>query len=169
MPRENVELTSAVYPRPGTDICRLFRDEDSFARVRAAGSRFFTDDFESVFVFPGEIRTYAGLAGLRQAWLDWLEPWATYRIGIDELLDVGDRVVVLNRDHARRGDVDTEVELVGATILTFRNGKVARWEFYGDRAEALEAAGLAGDVHALPPEHAVSRAETSDGLSNDRS
>jgi ketosteroid isomerase-like protein len=169
MPRENVELARAVYPRPGSDICRLFRDEGSFARARASGSRFFTDDFESVIVFPGETRTYAGLAGLRQAWLDWLEPWATYRIGIDELLDVGDRVVVFDRDHARRGDVDKEVELVGATILTFRDGKVARWEFYVDRAEALEAAGLAGDVHALPPEHAVSRAETSDGLSNDRS
>ena len=142
MSRENVELARAVYPRPGTDICRLLREEDTFARLRDSGSRFFVDDFEAVFVFPGETRTYAGWAGLRKAWLDWLEPWATYRIGIDELVDVGDRVVVLDRDHGRRGDMDQEVELVAATILTFRDGKVTRWEFYGDRGDALEAVGL---------------------------
>jgi hypothetical protein len=56
-------------------------------------------------------------------------------------IDVGERVVVLDRDRGRREDMDEEV-LIGATILTFREGKVARWEFYSDRAEALEAAGL---------------------------
>ena len=154
---ENVELAKAVYPRPGTDLCRMLRDEDTFARLRDAASCFFADDFESVIVFPGETRTYTGFAELRTAWLDWLEPWATYRIGIDELVEVGDRVVVLDRDRARRADMDEDVELVGATILTFREGKVARWELYVDRAEALEAAGLAGDVHALPREHVPSR------------
>lgn len=77
-------------------------------------------------VFPGETRTYAGLAGLRQAWIDWLEPWATYRIGIDELVDLGDRVVVLDRDHGRRGDMDQDVELLGATILTFTATSASR-------------------------------------------
>ena len=142
MSQENVEIARVVYGQPGTDLCRLVRDEDEFARVREAVGPLFTDDFECVFVFPGETRTDAGLEGLRNNWLDWLEPWATYRVGIDELIDLGERVVVLDRDRARREDMDAEVEMVGATILTFREGKVARWEFYVDRALALEAVGL---------------------------
>jgi hypothetical protein len=147
MSGENVELARALYPRPGTDIIPLFRDEETFARMREASSPLFTDDFQSDFAFPGQTRTYVGLEGLRKNWLDWLEPWATYRVSIDELIDVGERVVVLDRDHGRREDVDEEVELIGATILTFREGKVARWEFYADRAEALEAANLADRAH----------------------
>jgi ketosteroid isomerase-like protein len=146
MSRENLELVKALFPRPGDDIVPLFRDEDSWARMREAFSPLFTDDFQSVMVFPAQTRTYAGLEGLRKNWLDWLEPWATYRSTIDELIEVGDRVVVLLRDHGRREDMETEVELIGATVLTFRGGKVARWEDYADRATALEAAGVAEDV-----------------------
>ncbi len=141
MSRENVELAKVVYAE-GTDLCRLVRDEDRFARVREAVGPLLADDFECVFVFPGETRTDAGLEGFRNNWLDWLEPWATYRVGIDELIDLGERVVVLDRDRGRREDLDEEVEMVGATILTFKEGKVARWEFYVDRARALEAVGL---------------------------
>ena len=102
-----------------------------------------TDDFQSVMVFPAETRTYAGPEGFRKNWLDWLAPWATYRTTIDELIDVGERVVLLLRDYGRRNDMETEVELIGASICTIRDGKIARWEDYGDRADALEAAGLA--------------------------
>lgn len=146
MSRENVELVKALIPQ-GTDIVPFFRDEDAFAGMRESLSPFLTDDFQSVMVFLGQTRTYAGIEGLRQNWLDWLEPWATYRTNFDELIDVGERVVILLRDHGRRKDMDEEVELIGATILTFRGGKVARWEDYAERADAFEAAGLTEDVH----------------------
>jgi hypothetical protein len=146
MSRENVELVKALFPPPGTDICALFRDEDAFARMLEALGPILTDDFESTAVFPGETRTYAGPEGLRKIWLDWLEPWATYRTSIDEVIEVGDRVVLLLRDHGRREDMDAEVEIIGASIATIREGKLARWEDYTRRADALEAAGLAEDV-----------------------
>jgi ketosteroid isomerase-like protein len=140
--RENVELVKRLFPAPGTDIVPLFRDDEAWARVREGFGPLCTDDFESVMAFPAQSRTYAGLDGLRKNWLDWLEPWATYRSTIDELIDVGERVVVLLRDHGRRKDMDTEIELIGATVLTVRDGKVARWEDFGDRASALRSAGL---------------------------
>jgi hypothetical protein len=143
MSRENVEVVKAVIPQPDTDLIPLFRDEDTFARWREVVSPLLTDDFESVMVFPAQTRTYVGVEGLRKNWLDWLEPWATYRATIDELIDVGERVVALIRNHGRREDMEAEVELVGASVATFRGGKVARWEDYADRAQALEAAGLA--------------------------
>ena len=142
MSQENVELAKALIPQ-GTDIVPLFRDEDTWARTREAATPFFTDDFQSVMVFSGQTpRTHAGLEGLRKNWLDWLEPWATYQTTFEQLIEVGERVVILLRDHGRRKDMEIEVENIGATILTFRGGKVARWEDYADQADALEAAGL---------------------------
>ena len=141
MSRENLELAEALIPED-TDLAWLFRDEDAWSRLSEITGPLFTDDFESVMAWPAMTRTSRGLEGLRKNWLDWLEPWATYRTTIEELIDVGEHVVALLRDHGRRHDMETEVELRGATTLTFRDGKVARWGDYADRAEAFEAVGL---------------------------
>ena len=146
MSQENVELVRALIPQPGVEWSQLIRDDDNFERVREAISPFLTDDFQSVMVWPAVNRTYAGLGGFRKNWLDWLEPWATYRVTIDELIEVGERVVVLSRNYGRRKDVEGEVELIAAATLTFKDGKIARWEDYADRDAALEAAGLAKDA-----------------------
>ncbi len=61
---------------------------------------------------------------------------------MDELIDAGESVVVLLRDHGRRKDMDAEVELIAATTFTFREGKLARIGDYATRAEALAAVGL---------------------------
>ena len=86
--------------------------------------------------------TYAGLDGLRDAWLDWTAPWAAYRTEIERLIDAGDRVVVLVRDFGRRVGGAYEVAFSAATVWSVRDGKVVRAEFFPDRALALEAAGL---------------------------
>lgn len=142
MSQENVDLVQALYLSPDTDVCALFRDEHAFAGLLEALGPLLTEDFESVAVFPGQTRRYAGMEGFRRNWLDWLEPWATYRTVIEELIDAGDRVLLLLRDFGRREDMDIEVELIGASICTFREGKIARWEDYADREEALRAVGL---------------------------
>jgi ketosteroid isomerase-like protein len=142
MSQENVELVKALYPQPDVDMAELVRNEHTFAVICEAISPLLTDDFHVVDVLPGTTRTYAGLEGFRQNWLDWLEPWATYRSTIDEAIDLGERVLLLIRDHARREEMDAEVEMMCATITTIRDGQVARIEFHNDRARALKAAGL---------------------------
>jgi hypothetical protein len=139
MTQENVELVTALYPQPGADMAELVRNEGTFAAVSEAIGPLLTDDFHIVDVLPGVTRTYVGLEGFRQNWLDWLEPWATYRSTIDEAIDLGERVVLLIRDHARREEMDAEVEMMGAVIWTIREGKVARIEFHNDRAKALKS------------------------------
>ena len=141
MSQENVELVKALYPQPDTEMAELVRNEAAFAAIGEAISPLLTDDFHIVDVLPGATRTYVGLEGFRQNWLDWLEPWVTYRSTIDEVIDLGNRVVLLIRDHGRREGVDAEVEMMGAVIWTIREGKVARIEFHNDRAKALKAAG----------------------------
>jgi hypothetical protein len=90
MSRENVELAKALLWEPEPDIVPLFRDDPGFALVREVISPLITDDFESVMVLGAETRTRAGLDGLRKNWLDWLEPWVTYRSTSEELIDVGE-------------------------------------------------------------------------------
>jgi hypothetical protein len=156
MSRENVELAKALLSEPETDIVPLFRDDTGFALVREVISPLITDDFESVMVLGAETRTHAGLDGLRKNWLDWLEPWVTYRSTSEELIDVGEHVVVLLRNHGRRKDMEAEVELIGATVLTFREGKLAQWGDYTHRADAFEAVGIS-DLPARDREPVVRR------------
>jgi ketosteroid isomerase-like protein len=84
------------------------------------------------------------LNGLRDAWRDWLAPWVTWRSEIEEAIDLDDaRVLLLNHDYARAENSDREMQNRGAAIWTVRDGKVARFDAYANRSEALEAAGLA--------------------------
>ena len=144
--RENVELVKALIPQG--DIIPLVRNEDAWARARDVFSPMLTADFESVIVLPGDVRTAPGPEGFRKNWLDWLEPWASYRVTLEKLIDAGDRIVALLRNYGRRADMETEVELIAAAIVTLRAGKVERWEDYADRADAL-AAGLPEDVRTF--------------------
>jgi len=54
------------------------------------------------------------------------------------------RVLVLTHGLGRPEGSEHEVKTTGATIWTFRDGKIARVENYADRAEALKAAGVEG-------------------------
>jgi hypothetical protein len=149
--QENVDLVRALWAGAGTDIAALFRDEDAFAQMADALGQVVSDDFESAMVFPGfPVQTRLGLEAFLENWRDWLEPWASYRTTIEESFDLGDRAVLLFRAHGRRDGMDVDVELIGAQICTIVNGRLARWEDWGDRDEALRSLGLAEWPAAAP-------------------
>jgi SnoaL-like protein len=141
MSQQNVELVRALIPTPETDVAPIFRDEQLFQASREALSHLLRPDFEAVAVWQGGT-TYVGVEGFREMWLDWLQPWATYHVQVDQIIDAGDRVVVLVRDSGRRPDMDAEVGLISGSVWTIRDAKIVRVEFCGDRAEALRVAGL---------------------------
>ena len=143
MSQENVEIVQALIPPPETDVASLLRDDSLFEQTRAALEPLIHPDVESVAIWQGGSQTtHVGVDGFRKLWLDWLEPWASYRVQVDEVIDAGDRVVVLIRDRARRHDTEAEVELISGSVWELRDGKVVRVEFCASRDEALEAAGL---------------------------
>ena len=143
MSQENVEIVQALIPPPDTDVASLLRDDSLFEQTRAALEPLIDPAVESVAVWQGGgATTYIGIDGFRKLWLDWLEPWATYHVRVDEVIDAGDRIVVLIRDRARRHDTKAEVELISGSMWEVRDGKIVRVEFCGSREEALEAAGL---------------------------
>jgi ketosteroid isomerase-like protein len=144
MSEENVELVRSALPRPGTDLIAMFNDDSDSGELMQMGQAL-DPDFVSVKHFPGAEPDVAhGLHGLRAGWLDWLAPWASYRAEIEELIDLGDRVVSVPCDYARREPDAPEVALKSAAVWTVRERRIVRAEFYtGGRDEALKAAGLA--------------------------
>ena len=142
MSRENVELIRRLQPGPEVDIAALLRDDRMAEAAWAAVAPVVHDDLESSIVAQGVRTTYRGFDGFRSAWVDWLAPWDSYYTVIEDVVDLGDRVLVLPRDYGRRKDLATDVEQRGASVYTVRDRKVARIEFYPNRDEALEAVGL---------------------------
>jgi ketosteroid isomerase-like protein len=145
MSQEDVEIVRRLLgPFEQDDLIPLFRDDAISASITAASAPFLTPDFECVFVREDVGRAaYSGPDGLRAGFLDWLSPWESYHGVVEDVIDARDgRVLVLTRDHARPKGANAEVYFVGAPVWTVRDGKVARIEFYWNRAEALAAAGL---------------------------
>jgi len=140
--QDNVEIVRRLHPRPDVDFAQLYRDDASWAAVAEAVAPFFASDLECVHRMIGGDRTYTGMAGLRASWLDWLAPWVAYRFEIEDVIDWGERVLVLVHDFGRRGGSTIEVKSNNAAIWTLRDGKVTRTEFYVDRAWARRDAGL---------------------------
>jgi ketosteroid isomerase-like protein len=87
-----------------------------------------------------------GHEGLRQAWRRWFEIFGDVKWQLDgDPLDAGDEVVVTYRVHVRGRGSGAEVDQRLTLVWLVRDGKIARVRAYRERAEALEAAGLAPD------------------------
>ena len=146
MSQENVEIVKSVHPPSGTDLATLFSTEAEESGGFEALASVVTPDFEAVggdLAGAGLGARGRGLEGLLEAWREWLRPWETYWTEVEEFIDAGDdRVVVLVRDHGRPRGSRAEIENVGGSVWTLRDGMIARIEFHADRNEALEAAGL---------------------------
>jgi ketosteroid isomerase-like protein len=134
----------AAHPAPGTELTRLFADDpEAPARIKAAAAFFHPDLEFTVAGGVSEYRTGTGLAELIEAWRDWLKPWDAYWTEIEEFIPAGeDRVLVVLRDHGRLRGGDTEVEQLGSSLWTVRDGKIARIDFYPNREQGLAAVGL---------------------------
>jgi hypothetical protein len=75
-------------------------------------------------------------------WLDWVRPYVAYYTQVDEMIDLGDSVVVLVRDHAKLSDTDYAVPLMAGSIWQLRDGRIVRVQFFRTQEHALKAAGL---------------------------
>jgi ketosteroid isomerase-like protein len=142
VPEPNVDRLRALLPDPETEVTQLFRDEAWFTATAKAAAEVFDPAVESVPAWRGAGTTYAGIDGFREMWLDWLEPWASYHVQVEEIFEAGDSVVVFVRDRARRHGMDVEVELISGSVWTFDDGKIVRVQFYANRDELRQAVGL---------------------------
>ena len=137
-----MQLVMGLQRAPDDDFVQLIRDDEMWAQLAEAVARFVHAGAETARPgLPGG-RTYTGLDGFRESWLDWLAPYAEYRTEVEEAIDCGERVLLLQRSSGRLEGSPKEVKLAPAVVYTVRDGKIARFEPYADRAEALRAVGL---------------------------
>jgi ketosteroid isomerase-like protein len=135
----NADLIRVLLPPPEVDLAHVIRDDEAFAATIAAAGDNLDPELESAAVWLGGGRSYRGLEGFRRMWLDWLEPWATYHVQVEGIIEEGDQVAVLIRDRGRHPDSDVEVELRAGSVWTVSDGRITRVELYANREDLFEA------------------------------
>ena len=85
---------------------------------------------------------YRGIAGIERFNADTAEVFDKFELRC-ELEDLGERVLAWGVVHvrARASGIETDIPMGG--LADVRDGKVVRWEDFGSKQKALEAAGLA--------------------------
>ena len=141
MSQEDVELVRSLVAPAEVDWAAIVRSEELYQPLEEQVGELFEPEFECALVSVTEKRL-RGFEGLRSIWLDWLEPWATYRAEEERIVDLGDgRVLWLGRDFGGRRDGLGEIQPLSSAIWRARNGKIAEVVFYANRDDALAAAG----------------------------
>lgn len=98
------------------------------------------------FAFHGEARALLGgekLFGKTAAinWMvDWFSRFRDYHFQIDETRDWGDRVFVATTHEAKGRTSGAPIRRQTAQVMTVRDGKIVRQDFFASPEEALEAA-----------------------------
>jgi len=142
MSQQNVDIVMALQRTGEEDFARLIREDERWQQVAKRAAPVVHVDAISVRPGVPGAKEYVGLEGFRRMWFDWLAPWAEYRTAIEDAIDCGERVLLLQRSSGRIQGSTQEVKLAPGVLWTVRDGKVARFEVYADRADALKAVGL---------------------------
>ena len=89
-----------------------------------------------------ERQTYHGIEGARQFIAEWDDAWETWEVEVEDLLDGGERIVAIVRQHGRAKATGASVEMHFAQVWTIRDGLQVRMDMYASPEEALDAVGL---------------------------
>jgi ketosteroid isomerase-like protein len=127
--QENVDIIRSIY--------------DDWLRGEWATDKF---DPEIAMVesetIPGATSAH-GIDAVRRYMESFSKYWEHIRFEPQEYIDAGDRVVVVARLVGRGKSSGVDVERGWSYVWTVRGGRAQRMEAYADRAEALEAVGVA--------------------------
>ena len=130
MSQENVEIVRSFY--------------DAWARHESPGPIELMDR-EIEYVNPAgavEPGTRRGVAAFSRAVGKVFDGWEAWEVELEKFTEVGDQVAVILRYRARGRGSGVEVEGRESALWTLRNGKVLRYAWFHEPADALEAAGL---------------------------
>jgi len=140
----NLELAAKLTEvLPTGDWVTAMRDEEARASRLEVLRELAWPDLEVAMVGPGGFTgTFHGIDGFREAWEDWLRPFETYEVEVDDIKEAGDRVIGFAHHTATTHESAAPMREPAAAIMTFRDGKLAQIEFTLDREAALRSAGL---------------------------
>ena len=86
--------------------------------------------------------SYQGQDGFHRYFGDLLPAWGEWRAQPLELIDLGDRLLMLGRIQGRGMGSGMPITQAYAALMNIRNGNVVRQKEYADHAQALNAVGL---------------------------
>jgi ketosteroid isomerase-like protein len=123
---------------------------DDFLRVLDAFQRgdfelwieSFAEDSEFIPQRAPIQGTYRGRHALREFLADNAENFDVFHPSYQDIRDLGDRVLAIGRLRIQGKEGGVELEVPSALVVTYRDGKVVRFEDFGDERKALAAAGL---------------------------
>ena len=86
--------------------------------------------------------SYTGLERIEAAFEDVVEHFDALKVDCPDIRDLGDRVLALGTSHATGKGSGVETELPFTVVASFRDGRMTHFTDFGDKEQALEAAGL---------------------------
>ena len=122
--------------------------------ARHCVTTFLAGDFEAAFAlmdpeieFDVSIRpegkAYRGYEGVIEAAQTWTDTWEDWTLEIEEMIDAGEQVIMVDRQSGRGRDSGIPLSQQTAWVFSFRGGRVVRMVWFPTRDAGLEAAGLA--------------------------
>ena len=142
MSSENVEVVRRLY-----EVLHLPTDPGQ-------GIRRLVDDPAALDLLDPQLEWHGTVGGLSEGvvargheeaarlMLDDSQEWESLAFEPTRFIDLGDTVVVLQRERRRGRQSGVEVETDTASVIQLRNGRIWRLQGYMDQADALEAVGL---------------------------
>jgi ketosteroid isomerase-like protein len=85
---------------------------------------------------------FVGIDEVRGWFADLLEHFDTWHIHCSDIRDLGDRVLALGTIRATGTGSGVEAEIPFTVVAQLKDGRMTQFTDFGDRAKALEAAGL---------------------------
>jgi ketosteroid isomerase-like protein len=131
------------------DVVASLDDPESDVDVEEAFERLAVPDVECAMVGPetaGSVTMRGtGLEGFRTIWTEWMSPFESFRIEVEEVIDAGDKVLSLVHQTGVTKTGGVQIESRAAAVWTIRDGKVTQVEFHLDVDAAKRAAGLSSE------------------------
>jgi ketosteroid isomerase-like protein len=137
-------LTPLLTAFPTAEAPLTPGDSRAINRLTSAMERLADPALEGAMVGPDtSFRIeFHGAQGLVDSWVDWLSPYESFRMDIEDVIELEDIVVTHVRQFGIPAGGGPELEAEGAAVWWLRDGRLARVEFHLDREAALRAAGV---------------------------
>ena len=135
MSQENVEIVRGIYEA----VAR----RDAAAPFAVYAEDIVWDVSNSRRATIMDSVAYHGHEGVRKFWEEAVSAFGTVDLDVDEVIDAGDRVVALIREHEIGRTSGVPVDTRHVAVWTLADGKVVRMQIFDDREQALKAVGQA--------------------------
>jgi ketosteroid isomerase-like protein len=136
---ELMELISQGGPfSPGASV----RGDELIETVTELLRHNADPEYVTVMVSEAVTNEYPGVGGFAEAWSDWMSPYESFRIELDEVIRFENKLIFTVRQMATTRHSEVEVETPSAAVWWLDDGRIRQAAFYLDQRAGLKAAGL---------------------------